>query len=324
VSTQYFWSWRGGYDAPVSTSYTDDIVTSIVYAETAHFDIWAFPKAKNYPATWCVAAVQQKTPRNTLICVPNEEDARDLIDALATLAVASGTVPGGSFGITFGMSVNSLPEKEAKKHPDQTGCEVGNVLLEGPPALAGLKNGDILHAVDGKPCDGPNAFGSAVLADTNGKPEGGVVRVQVFRKGQLMPFDLHYPNSEVNVSKLQQSAASPAQKNAPPTAPGAAPMASASVLPSGFHLGIAVRAVADADVAPMGLTKARGIVVVDVDKGSLAEKMGILPGDVILEVNNSEIGDVQLFVEYVGSGEAKKFHVWRKGQVLDLVVPQSL
>ena len=97
-----------------------------------------------------------------------------------------------------------------------------------------------------------------------------------------------------------------------------------SAPPAGFHLGIQVRAVTDADVTPLALAKARGIVVVDVEKGGLAEKMGILPGDVILEVNNSEIGDAELFAQYVKSGAVKKFKVWRKGQALELTAPESL
>lgn len=319
-SSEYFWSWTGGYNAPVSTPYTDDIVTSIVYSEIQYFNLWTWPKVKNLATPWCVVPVVKSTPRNDILCVPTEQDAHDLVDALATLAVASGTMPDGTISTTFGMTVAQVPEKELKRHPEQSGCLVKDLELDGPPQLAGLKDGDIVHTVDGKPCipTGPGSFGYAIFADTNGKPAGGVVHVEVFRKDQLMPFDLHYPNSEVDVKKLEQSAADLAQKNsAPAAAPAGAP-------PAGVRLGIQVRAVTDADVTPMGLAKARGIVVVDVEKDSLAAKMGLLPGDVILEVNNSEIGDLDLFIQFVRSGAVKKFKVWRKGQSLDLVVPQSL
>jgi hypothetical protein len=40
-------------------------------------------------------------------------------------------------------------------------------------------------------------------------------------------------------------------------------------------------------------------------------------------LNNSEIGDLDLFSQFVRSGAVKKFHVWRKGQALDFAVPQS-
>ncbi len=317
-SSSYFWSWTGGYNAPVSTPYSDDIETSIAYAQIDHFDIWAFPKAKSYPETWCVVGVVTTTSQNDVLCVPTEQEAHDLIDALATLAVASGNVPGGVLSISLGMTISPVPDKDLKKHPEQTGLLVKDVLPDGPPQQAGIKDGDILHTVDGKPCADGNTLSAALFADTKGKPQGGVTHVEVFRKNQLMPFDLHYPSLEVDVKKLVQDAADRALKNA---SSGAAP---ASAPPAAFHLGVQVRAVTDADVTPMALAKARGIVVVDVEKDSLAAKMGLLPGDVILEVNNSEIGDVDLFIQFVHSGAVKKFKVWRKGQSLDLVVPQSL
>ncbi len=319
--SEYFWSWGGGYNAPVSTPYTDAIVTTLVYSDIDRFEIWAWPKAKNFPDTWCVVPIVTTAPSNDVICVPTEQDAHDLIDALATLAVASGKVSGGILSTPFGMKLTPVPDKELKKHPEQSGCLVKDLMLDSPPQQAGLKEDDILHTADGKPCTGADSLSVAILADTNGKPEGGVTHMEVYRKGQLTPFDLHYPNLQVDVSKLKQSAADQAQKAA---APGSAPAAPASAPPAGFHLGIAIRAVTDADVAPMGLAKARGIVVVQVEKGSLAETMGIQPGDVILEVNNSEIGDAELFTQYVKSGAVKNFKIWRKGQALDLVVPQSL
>ena len=46
-NSQYFWSWWGGYVAPVTMPYTDDIVTSIVYKEIQYFEIWNFPHEKN-------------------------------------------------------------------------------------------------------------------------------------------------------------------------------------------------------------------------------------------------------------------------------------
>ena len=39
--SQYYWSWWGGYVAPTSTPYKDDIVTSVVYSDciTSRFTI---------------------------------------------------------------------------------------------------------------------------------------------------------------------------------------------------------------------------------------------------------------------------------------------
>jgi S1-C subfamily serine protease len=93
---------------------------------------------------------------------------------------------------------------------------------------------------------------------------------------------------------------------------------------SGVRFGFQVRAVTDADVIPFGLVKPKGIVVVDVLKDGLADKMGFQPGDVILEVNDSEIGDLAFFTQFIHSGVVKNFRVWRKGQSLDLAMPQDM
>lgn len=94
--------------------------------------------------------------------------------------------------------------------------------------------------------------------------------------------------------------------------------------PAGVHFGFQVRPVIQDDMAPLALTNTRGLVVVSVENGSLADTMGILAGDVILQLNGADVGDMQQFVQTVRSGAAKTFHVWRKGQTVDLAVPQSL
>jgi serine protease Do len=135
-----------------------------------------------------------------------------------------------------------------------------------------------------------------------------------------MSFDLRYPHVEVPTAQLRQQVANPAQQNA--AEPSAAPALVAP--PSGVHFGIQVRPVIADDMAPLALTKAQGLVVVGVENGSLADTMGILAGDVILQLNGADVGNMQQFVQTIRSGAASSFRVWRKGQTVDLTVPQSL
>jgi len=154
------------------------------------------------------------------------------------------------------------------------------------------------------------------------KPEGGVVHVEILRKGNSMTFDLHYPNPDTEVAQLQQKSSGSARH----------PVGSIIQVPGGsqaapapeFHLGIRVRAVTDSDATALGLPKPKGVVVTFVEKGSLGEEMQMQIGDVLLAVNGSEIGDVDFFTQFVHSGAAKSFRVWRKGQMLDLTIPQSM
>lgn len=98
----------------------------------------------------------------------------------------------------------------------------------------------------------------------------------------------------------------------------------AAAPPASVHFGFQVRPVIADDMAPLALTKAQGLVVTSVENGSLADTMGILAGDVILQLNGADVGDMQQFVQTVRGGAAKTFRVWRKGQTVDLTVPQSL
>jgi hypothetical protein len=105
---------------------------------------------------------------------------------------------------------------------------------------------------------------------------------------------------------------------------GSAESRNAAAPSSGVHFGFQVRPVIQDDVAALGLTSTKGLVVTSVENGSLADTMGVLAGDVILQVNGADVGDMQQFVQTVRSGVARSFRVWRKGQTVDLTVPQSL
>jgi membrane-associated protease RseP (regulator of RpoE activity) len=133
------------------------------------------------------------------------------------------------------------------------------------------------------------------------KPQGGVVRAEILRKSGPLTVDLRYPHNEVPAAQLRQQVANPGQQNA--AEPSAAPAPAAP--PSGVHFGIQVRPVIADDMAPLQLTKAQGLVVVGVENGSLADTMGILAGDVILQVNGADVGDMQQFAQTIRSGAAK-------------------
>jgi len=323
--TEYFWSWTGGYDAPVSTAYKSDVVTSIVYAEIDYFYLWEFSRTKENPETWCVVPVVIDHPeggisrlKNNILCAPSETDAEGIADALATLTVASGA----KLHTSSGMFLIEAPEKDLQRHPDRAGCEVRGVEEGSPAARAGVLAGEILQTVNGKACSKETI--AAAVSEATARPEGGVLHVEARYRGRSGTVDLRYPHISMNVAQLQKQLADLNRHGA--ASPGAAPLppvAGASAAP-GQRLGARVRAVTDADVAAFGLPRAKGVVLTTIEKGGLAEEMQMQVGDVIVEVNGSEIGDVDFLGQFVRSGAAKSFRVFRKGQSMQLTVPQSM
>jgi predicted metalloprotease with PDZ domain len=295
----------------ISVPYTKESVFSIVYAGIEFIEIRNFTAGSVAP--WCAYPVG-KDSGTGLICVASREDAERVADALATLAVAYGK----NLSTSFSMALAVMTDKEQRKHPGQTGCIVREVDEDGPAAKAGVQEDDIVHTINGLPCS-LQSFSTA-LAEAIAKPQGGLVHTEILRKGSPMSFDLRFPHPEVPAAQLRQQVANSAQQSEP--VPSAAPAPAAP--PSSVHFGFQVRPVIKDDMAPLMLTRAEGLVVVSVENGGLADTMGVLAGDVILQVNGADVGDINHFVQTIRSGAARSFRVWRKGQTIELSVPQSL
>jgi hypothetical protein len=293
----------------IDTPYTQESVASIAYAGIQFIEIRTFSS----PTPWCVYPMGKESG-NGIICVSDENTAHQVADALATLAVAYGN----NLNMSFGMSLGPMTDKEQRKHSGETGCLVREVDADGPAAQASVQENDVVHTVNGQACT-LQAFGAAVFEAVS-KPQGGVVRAEIQRKSGPLTVDLRYPHPEVPAAQLRQQVANPGQQNA--AEPSAAPPPAAP--PSGVHFGFQVRPVIQDDMAPLVLTKAQGFVVVSVENGSLADTMGILAGDVILQVNGADVSDLQQFTQTVRGGAVRSFRIWRKGQTVELTVPVSM
>jgi len=305
---QFLWNWNGASAAPPYAPYTGDILTSMVFANISQFRILNFNQAPNiFPATWCVQPDNQPSANNSMLCIDTQENAQALLDALATLVVANGgdLVPNDGFG-----DIAEIAAKQLKKYPSETGGIISAVASDGAPAKAGIQTGDILHAVNGRPYVTAQGMVTSAIKDVAWHKPGGVLHVDIFRNHAPLSIDIHYTKPQVDIAKLQQQGAEFAQQAGAP--------------PSGVHFGFQVRPVIADDMAPLVLTQAKGIVVVSVLNGSLADTMGALPGDVILAVNGAEVGDMPHFAQLIHGAAVNTFTVWRKGKAQELTVPQSM
>jgi len=184
---RYHWSWGSGYNPSIYTPQKDDLVTSIVFRDISYFQIWKVPTGRGH-ADWCVEPMDGHVGRNDVLCVGTKEDAQALIDALATLVEASG----GSLSSPFGMWAKPRMSKDGGERRGKTGWQISQVDVDGPPAQAGVRIGDLLYSVNGTPCTGEGDFLNAFRDAASGGIEDGDLPVELLRKGKQVILDLHY------------------------------------------------------------------------------------------------------------------------------------
>jgi serine protease Do len=153
--------------------------------------------------------------------------------------------------------------------PGANGALVADVTDGGPADKAGIKNGDVITAFDGKPVPDSRALPREVADTAAGKP----VNIDVLRGGKKMT--LH-----AVVAKLQDDDDKP--KAAPPPA--------AKLSPKASRLGLSLATLDDAARSKYKLPKdANGVVVTDIDPLGPAADKNFRPGDIIVQVQNQAV-----------------------------------
>jgi len=193
-----------------------------------------------------------------------------------------GTLQRGWIGVRIQAVTSDLAEGLGL--PSAMGALITDVTPKGPAAKAGIANGDVVLAFDGKTV-GDSRVLPRVVADT---PIGKTVPVDVLRKG-------HKQTVRLTVLKLTDDKpmhAPAPQKAAPPPVKGKSKLS---------DLGLSLAAI-DADArAQFKLPKnLQGVVVTDVTPESPAAEKNFRPGDVIVQVSGQNVrtpADVSQHVE---------------------------
>ncbi len=187
---------------------------------------------------------------------------------------ATGRVVRGRIGVTIGPVTKEVAESIGLGRT--AGAMVSAVEEGGPAAKAGVEAGDIITKVDGraveKAGDLPRLIG--------GTKPGSKAVLQVFRRGSTR--DLGVTVAELEPEQAQRSA----QQRAEPQAAAASKTA----------IGVTVVDLPDAKKRELKLQ--HGVQVEAVD--GAAARAGVMEGDVILAVGNTEISDAKQFATVVG------------------------
>ena len=176
------------------------------------------------------------------------------------------------------------------------GVLVNEVFENDPAARAGMKPGDIITKLDGKTVDTPNLL-SRLIA---GLEPGATIHIEVVRDGKRQILS-------VALSEKRENAV----------------VASVPPSRSDVKLGIDVQDLSVELAEKFKLKDAKGVLIAKVDQGSIAQAEGLREGDLIKEVNRSEVSSVGEFtaaVTRVKRGETILLRVLRESRAFYVVL----
>ncbi|CAN7563108.1 DegQ family serine endoprotease [Mesorhizobium sp. LjRoot246] len=196
-------------------------------------------------------------------------------------------------GAEFEAVTPQIAESLGMEKP--TGALVSSVEATGPAAKAGLKPGDVVLQLNGKPVEGIEALDYRMATLSIGT----TANFAVLTKGQQAAMDIALERAPEGM------------KAAEVTLHGRSPFSGAKV----------------AELSPrlaqrLGLrTDIKGVTVVDINRDSPAADFGFQPGDIVREVNGTAI-DTAATLELAAKTDTRwwRFTVERGGQIMRQVL----
>ena len=192
--------------------------------------------------------------------------------------VATGKVTRGYIGVILNPGDVTKEMAASFGRSEAGGVLIADVQKDGPADKAGIKSGDILIELDGNKIKENTSFRNDVAQILPNKK----TELTVFREGKVKKVSV-----TVAAFPDDAQAAGGAQVNE-------------AVLDK---LGLGVEELTDDLAQQLGYDARHGVVISDVAQGSVAEEAGLRPGMLILEVNRSEVKNVQEFEKAVGKAK---------------------
>ncbi|MFO7178038.1 MAG: DegQ family serine endoprotease [Pseudomonadota bacterium] len=211
---------------------------------------------------------------------------------------ANGRVVRGWLGV--GIQEVDSDLAAALKLPVKSGIVLSDVQPGSPAARAGLRRGDVIVKLDGKPVTSLGQFRNSIaIAGANRK-----VTLDIYRDGK--PQSVSVQLGEMPNEPLVGSGAKPS------TPSGPSPLDGISLAPLTPEHRRAFRVPGDVT---------GGVIVTNVSPGSSAARAGLRPGDVILEVNRQPVNSLEQFqAAYAKSQGRVLLLVNRGGNTVFMVV----
>jgi serine protease Do len=199
----------------------------------------------------------------------------------------------GSIGIEFNAQENPAI---ARVYGGQGGITISSVVPGSPAERAGLKVGDTIFSVDGKPVKN----GDELVSDIAGRKPGSKVSLGYYRNGKK-------DEAAVTVADRAKLFASRL---------GDEEEGGEQATPKQSKLGATVRNLTPEMADRLNVPSGQGVVVQEVKPGSFVDDIGLTRGDVILEINKQKVNsedDFDRVQSGMKSGQDVVFLVRQRG-----------
>jgi serine protease Do len=210
--------------------------------------------------------------------------------------IKNGKVTRGSIGIRFTASDTDQARANLKVAGVKDGVFVSEITSGGPSEKAGMKEGDVIVAINSKPVHDGNQLVGTVTAT----PIGSSLNVTVDREGK---------RHELKVVVADLAHVFPKEY-------GDGNESSSKTEPTAVSFGMEIQNLTDQQFERLGLKQKGGVQVVSVVPGSFAEEIRLAPGDVIVAINRQTVSSTEDITRIRGAfkaGDAVQFRVLRKG-----------
>ncbi len=204
----------------------------------------------------------------------------NLIKALAPQLEQSGRVSRGWLGVAI---QEMSPELARSLNLDRVrGALVSEVVSGSPAERAGLRAGDVVLSVEGRGIESYNQLTRAIALFA----PGSALKLGYLRDGK---------EGQLTVTVGERDESGRIAAKVPPGTPGAGPAG---------PLGLGVGALTPEASRASGVRVGEGVLVQKVEAGSPAAMAGVMPGDVVLEVNRRRVRNATEFAAALGTVRA--------------------
>ena len=188
--------------------------------------------------------------------------ARGVSDQL----LATGVVRRSWLGVGFQELTPELASSLGSR--DRHGALVNQIVPAGPSARAGLRPGDIVTSIDGRPI----GEGRDLLRTVLRERVGARLRLGLLREGRAMDLEV-----VTDARPEDRPAQAPTRPNGP------------HLRQQGLELGLQLQSLTPMIRQQAHYTGTGSVVVVGVEEGSAADRAGLQPGDVVMEVDRQPV-----------------------------------